>query len=551
MSTSSRDDESDGSRLHLAPGVGTNVHHVNHVNHVNHANHVNHVHEANDLDDAASRGGLEVRGVGHFAERMSPYEAIQRQRAILLRIVRMGFFILTLTFTFLALLQARDSNSSATQRELAITWWVPVLFGVGLFVFAVLIDLGTPKKKLSTIAGVFFGVLAGMLATIAIGFLVDLLLESWVANREAIVALKPVVNSFKILLGISLCYLGISTVLQTQDDFRLVIPYVEFSKQLRGVRPLLLDTSSLIDGRIADIAQTNFLLVPLVIPRFVLDELQRLCDSQDASKRVRGKRGLDMAARLQRLPKADVSIDETQLPIKSVDQMLIELARAMPALIVTADVGLARVAQLQGVSILNLNDLANALKPSLIPGSTLSVRLMRVGEQPTQGVGYLDDGTMVVAEDGAPRVGQTVSLVVTGALQTSGGRLIFARLNEVVRVDEASRGQGEVHSARYVPALATVLETDNATPPSQITTQPQSLPQPQPLTSAAALPTPNSAGVPAANSTNNTNGTNAANAANAEARQPALPTQNASPTPIRPLRPGQLPRTGTPRNPRR
>lgn len=356
---------------------------------------------------------------------------------MLLRVVRLSFFVLMLTFSFLALLQVRETNSIT--QSLAITWWVPVLFAIALFVIALAIDIATPKKKLSTIAGVFFGVLGGMVATIALGFLVDLLLESWVANPDAIETLKPIVNSIKILLGIALCYLGISTVLQTQDDFRLVIPYVEFAKQLRGVRPLLLDTSCLIDARIVDIAQTNFLLVPLVIPRFVLDELQRLSDSAEPAKRVRGRRGLDSAQRLQRIARLDISIDESHMPLKSVDQMLVELAKAMPALVVTSDIGLARNAQIQGVGVLNLNDLANALKPSLLPGSAVSVRLIRQGEQPAQGVGYLDDGTMVVAEDGAGRIGQAVTLTVTGALQTSGGRLIFARLADGESRDDAPR----------------------------------------------------------------------------------------------------------------
>lgn len=386
---------------------------------------------------------------------------------MLLRVVRLSFFVLTLTFSFLALLQVRETNQIT--QSLAITWWVPVLFALALFVIALAIDIATPKKKLSTIAGVFFGVLGGMVATIAIGFLVDLLLESWVANPDAIETLKPIVNSIKILLGIAMCYLGISTVLQTQDDFRLVIPYVEFAKQLRGVRPLLLDTSCLIDARIVDIAQTNFLLVPLVIPRFVLDELQRLSDSADPAKRVRGRRGLDSAQRLQRIARLDITIDESHMPLKSVDQMLVELAKAMPALVATSDIGLARNAQIQGVGVLNLNDLANALKPSLLPGSTVSVRLIRQGEQPAQGVGYLDDGTMVVAEDGSGRIGQNVSLTVTGALQTSGGRLIFARLADGEARDEASRRIAVEAGAAQLSAA----ESPTQTSPEQ----PQQLPQ--------------------------------------------------------------------------
>jgi uncharacterized protein YacL len=229
------------------------------------------------------------------------------------------------------------------------------------------------------------------------------------------------------MIGMTFSYLGVVTILQTQDDFRLVIPYVEFSKQIRGPKPLLLDTSSLIDARIADVAATGIIQSPIVIPRFVIAELQLLADSSDRLRRARGRRGLEVTTRLQRSA-IDLTIDETPVPGKAVDQMLVELARQMPATIITADLGLARVAQIQGVSVLNLNDVANALKPSLLPGENLVIRIIKAGEQPNQGVGYLDDGTMVVAENAAQRIGEDASLLVTSTLQTSAGRLIFAKL---------------------------------------------------------------------------------------------------------------------------
>jgi uncharacterized protein YacL len=358
---------------------------------------------------------------------LHPAEAAQRQKALLLRAVRVAFFIIIVTFTTLAFLEHQGDPHRA---GLAQQWWLPIVAAVILFAMALAVDLFTPNKKISTIIGVVVGILAGLIATLALGFIMDLVVESWAIEPTAVKELKPAVNSIKVIIGITLSYLGVSTVLQTQDDFRLLIPYVEFAKQLRGTRPMLLDTSALIDGRIADVAATGFLQAPVVVARFVISELQALADSSDAMKRAKGRRGLEIISKLQRLPKLDVSLDDTIVPGKAVDQMLVELAREMPAVIVTADVGLARVAAIQSVPVLNLNDLANAVKMALVPGEPVTVKLMRQGEQAGQAVGYMPDGTMIVAEDGAGQIGQTVTMVVTSSLQTSAGRLIFARIGE-------------------------------------------------------------------------------------------------------------------------
>jgi uncharacterized protein YacL len=239
-----------------------------------------------------------------------------------------------------------------------------------------------------------------------------------------------------VLFGVAFCYLGVSIVLQTQDDFRLVIPYVEFAKQTRGVRPLLLDTSVLIDGRFLDAAETGLIQSPIVIPRFVIAELQALADSSERLKRTRGRRGLELVGKMQRSPRLDMSVDETPVPGKSVDQMLVELARQLSGSIVTTDIGLARVGKIHGVTVINLNDVALAMKPSFIPGERLRVAIIKPGEQPDQGVGYLEDGTMIVAENGRAYVGKTVDLVVATSLQTSAGKLIFARIPDGSTVEE-------------------------------------------------------------------------------------------------------------------
>jgi uncharacterized protein YacL len=360
------------------------------------------------------------------AQALHPAEAAARQRRLLVRAVRVAFLVLMVTLTVLAVIRQLDLKLAESERRLA---FVPLIAGAVLLLIGLGIDLLTPRKKIQTITGAIIGILAGLLAAATLGFVVDLLLESWV-EPAAFVQMKPVINSIKLLIGVALCYLGVATVLQTQDDFRLVIPYVEFAKQIRGPRPMLLDSSALIDARILDVGATNILQVPLVIPRFVIAELQQLADSADALKRTKGRRGLDTISKLQRAPMLDVSVDESIVPGKAVDQMLVELARTMSGLVVTSDVALARIAGIQGVPVINLNDLANALKPNVVPGESLSIKLVRPGEQPSQGVGYLADGTMIVVEDGGNSIGETVSLTVTSSLQTSAGRLIFGRIGE-------------------------------------------------------------------------------------------------------------------------
>jgi len=208
-----------------------------------------------------------------------------------------------------------------------------------------------------------------------------------------------------------------------------VIPYVEFAKEMRGPMPLVLDTSALIDARIADIAASGLIQQTIVIPEFVLEELQVLADARDRMKRNKGRRGLDIANKLQKMSGVDVVLDSTQTQKKGVDLALVELCGRMPAMLVSLDVALVRIATIQKIRVLNVNDLANALKPVVIPGKMITVELIKPGEQHGQAVGYLEDGTMVVAEDGYPHIGQTRELVITSSMQTAAGRLLFARVD--------------------------------------------------------------------------------------------------------------------------
>jgi uncharacterized protein YacL len=425
-------------------------------------------------------------------------DAEQLQRLFVIRVVRLVFAILIVTFTTIAFYQAWSLSKEANR-----IFWAPVAIAALIVVVVVGVDKLTPVKRVSSIVGVVVGLLFGLLAALVLGSLADLLLQSW-TDRQMFEQYQPMIQSIKIIVGICLGYLGVVTVLQTQDDFRLVIPYIEFAKQIRGVRPILLDSSALIDGRIADIASTRFIQAPLIVPQFVVRELQTLADSADTMKRTKGRRGLDMITKLQRQATVDVSIDETPVAQNAVDQMLVDLARAMPAMILTTDVALARVAGIQGALALNLNDLANAAKINLAPGEMLNVKVLREGEQAGQGVGYMPDGTMIVLEDGEEFIGRQVEAVVTSSLQTSAGRLIFARIGAEAPRREVAATNAPAAPVARAPEVASV---EVARPDAPASEQPE----------------PGAAGAPAA----------------PEVRSPHPP------------RPPANFRQGTPRNPRR
>ncbi len=388
-----------------------------------------------------------------------PDEARARRRAL----IALRASVLLLMFVITSLGIVKLSSESSIGLEVVGNWWVAVVGTLAFFGLIVAIDILSPTRKLATISSILLGVFAGILATALLSFVVDLFKETFVFTDEY----DRVFLTVKILLGIGLCYLGVTTVLQTSEDFRLVIPYVEFAKQFRGTKPLILDSSALIDARILDAAETGFLQAPLIVHRSVLDELQTMSDSGDKAKRARGRRGLDVVARLQHSPRLDVTIDDTQLPGKGVDQKLVELARSLPALVVTGDTGLGRVAAIQGVGVLNINDLSRALRPAVVSGDLLTVELVRPGEQAGQAVGFLDDGTMVVAENGAPYIGTTQSMSVTSSVQTSNGRLIFAR-----RFDTDAALAGEPQRASTPPSQ----EAPPSRTPNDLTTPPDSTP---------------------------------------------------------------------------
>ena len=300
--------------------------------------------------------------------------------------------------------------------------WLVFMAILSLTGAVVVVDVFVAKKRVDIISCVYFGVLIGLFLTWVVGFTIEP-----VMIQLEVVKFK---NSVQSVLGLVLCYMCISMLLQTRDDFRFIIPYVEFSKEVKGVKPYLLDTSVVIDGRIADLVETAVFDNQLVMPRFVLAELQTIADSGDKLRRSRGRRGLDVLNRLRTAESVDLMIHDREsadMAGQSVDMKLILLAKSLGGKVVTGDYNLNKMARIHGVPVINLNDIANSLKPVYLPGESLEVRIVKAGEEAGQGVGYLDDGTMIVVEGGRDHINSSVDISVTSVLQTSAGRMIFGR----------------------------------------------------------------------------------------------------------------------------
>jgi uncharacterized protein YacL len=301
-----------------------------------------------------------------------------------------------------------------------------MLLPAGLAFAVILVDIFWKHKRLRGLSGLFFGVLAGLVLGYAVTQVLYLYFGLYPGTVDETTA-QIIVS----LVYAALIFFCVTIVMQTKDDFRFIIPYVEFARHAKGARPLLLDTSVIIDGRVADVAETGVLTGEIVVPRFILNELQTVADSSDKLRRNRGRRGLDVLAKMRGSTRIDVRVLDAPAAVEQAaetDAKLVALAKHLDGRIVTNDYNLNKVAQLRGVEVININDLANSLKPVVLPGEALTVRIVKPGEEPGQGVGYLDDGTMVVAEQGRDRIGKEVTLLVTSVLQTSAGKMIFGRL---------------------------------------------------------------------------------------------------------------------------
>jgi len=266
-----------------------------------------------------------------------------------------------------------------------------------------------------------FAIIVGLI----MGLLVAALLSPVLANLPS-----PFGEFLPFLAAVLFGYLGMAVMMMRQRDILAIVGSrfsIEGEKPM-SERPVLLDTSVIIDGRIADISQTGFIQGTMVVPRFVLNELQHIADSPDALRRNRGRRGLDMLNRLKEESVVPVRITDMDAPeAHDVDDKLIQMAKNLRCPIITNDYNMNRVAQLQGVLVLNINELANAVKSVILPGETISVKVIQEGKELGQGVGYLDDGTMIVVEEGRPYIGQTIPVLIKKVLQKTEGRLVFAQ----------------------------------------------------------------------------------------------------------------------------
>ncbi len=289
--------------------------------------------------------------------------------------------------------------------------------GLGASLVLIAMEIGMRKVSMRGLSSSVFGLILG------------LIMAKLVADAFS---LAPISGSslsiIRVVLTLIFCYLGMVIGLRGKDEFNVIIPYVRLRRQDQSESVTVLDTSVIIDGRIVDICKTNFLQSKIVIPKFVLKELQQIADSTDPIKRQRGRRGLDILHVVQKESGLDIMIHDEEFPdVNEVDAKLVKLAQLLEAKILTVDYNLNRIASLQGIKILNINELANALKPVVFPGEHMQIKLLKEGKEYNQAVGYLDDGTMVVVEDARRLIGQDVKVVVTSVLQTQAGRMIFTK----------------------------------------------------------------------------------------------------------------------------
>jgi uncharacterized protein YacL len=311
--------------------------------------------------------------------------------------------------------------------------WAAVFAMVGALMGLVVTPFLT-TRPVRAIRRIVAGVSAQTMVSGLIGLIVGLIVAALVSFPLSLLP-APFGSLLPFIGAIFFAYLSVTVFVLRQNDImgllrsRLSTTVIEDGGEGGGAaRSVLLDTSVIIDGRIADVAHTGFIFSPMVVPSFVLGELQHIADSPDGLKRQRGRRGLDVLNRLQKEPGIPFRISDLDVEgARNVDDKLVILAKQLRCPILTNDYNLNRVAELQGVTVLNINELANAVKAVYLPGEDLQVHVLQEGKEAGQGVGYLDDGTMVVVESGRDQIGRTVSVTVTKVLQTAAGRMIFAR----------------------------------------------------------------------------------------------------------------------------
>jgi uncharacterized protein YacL len=302
-----------------------------------------------------------------------------------------------------------------------VPFWAGALFGAAFAFLAIFLERRFARVSLKQTIGISIGVVAGLFCAA----LVSVVLSQLGSDSTTI-------RFVQVVVLLVLVYFGAATGAAKGELLNLGALGGVFGKESSAdnLRKIL-DTSVIIDGRIADIAETGFLDGVLVIPQFVLHELQMVADSQDSMKRTRGRRGLDVLQRIQKMTHVKVQIAEEDFPqVREVDMKLIELAKTYNCKIVTNDFNLNKVAQVRGVEVLNINELTNSLKPVVLPGELMRVFILKEGKEYNQGVAYLDDGTMVVVDNARRMISKTIDISVTSVLQTTAGKMIFGKFDE-------------------------------------------------------------------------------------------------------------------------
>jgi len=328
---------------------------------------------------------------------------------------------------------------------------VGVLLGLAIVLFEWRLRLVSLKRLIGAAIGSILGIVGAYLFALVI--------------RNSISA-GPTQNFLQLMVMLLMAYVGLIVGANKGDLLNLAALGGIFGGEKQSKKSYkILDTSVIIDGRIADIAETGFLDGTIVIPQFVLRELQLVADSADSLKRNRGRRGLDILQRLQKVASVQIQIVEDDFPtVREVDLKLIELAKLYEGKIITNDFNLNKVAQLQGVEVLNINELANSLKPIVLPGETMKVFILKEGKEYNQGVAYLDDGTMVVVDNARKMIGKTIDISVTSVLQTTAGKMIFGKWDE--------RAQRAEQRATVVMTTVTAVPNGEPKKPQMVTERP-------------------------------------------------------------------------------
>jgi uncharacterized protein YacL len=298
--------------------------------------------------------------------------------------------------------------------------WTGLTLGLLLGLVVVLADRLLKGVSLRLFSSATFGLLIGLIFA-------NLLMASDILRYQS----ETMQWAVRLIVYAVFAYLGMMLAMRSsRDEFSLIIPYVRFARETTQHEPLVVDTNVIIDGRIADLCATGFLSSSLIVPRFILDELQLLADSHEATKRERGRRGLEILNQLQRSREVELTVHETTGDDVDLgtDARLVRIAKVLKARLLTNDHALTQVARLQRVGVLNLSDLVRALRPTVVAGDEIDLHLVKEGREPHQAVGYLPDGTMIVVNHARAHVGKTRTVVVASALQTAAGRLIFAEL---------------------------------------------------------------------------------------------------------------------------